>query len=83
MGMAAQGLPNGVTPQTFQDPPNAFRLVQYKLSPESLREYPRWGIGGYMGFFYKNLYKQGPGGDRSIGPLVDAAYSARGDRPRE
>ncbi len=76
MAMADQRLPNGVTPQTFQDPPNAFRLIQYQLTPESLKEYPQWGIGGYMGFFYKNLYQQGPKGPGTIGPVVDAAYKS-------
>ena len=76
MAMADQRLPNGVTIQTFQDPPNAFRLVQYQLTPQSLKEYPQWGIGGYMGFFYKNLYKQGPKGPGTIGPVVDASYKS-------
>ena len=76
MGGAAQGLPNGVTPQTFHDPPNAFRLVQYDLAPARLEDYPRWGIGGYMGFFYKNLYKLGPTGAKTIGEFVDAAYKS-------
>jgi len=72
MGGEAQG----VTTQTFQDPPNAFRLVQYQLNSNTLKDYPQWGIGGYMGFFYKNLYQQGPNGPESIGPVVDAAYKS-------
>jgi len=69
----AAGLPRGVTTQRFRNPPNEFRLVQYQLTRGALKDYPQWGIGGFMGFFYKNLYKQGPTGARSIGPLVDAA----------
>jgi hypothetical protein len=72
MGMAAS-LPKGVTSKTFDNPPNEFRLVQYQLTRGTLKEYPDWGIGGYMGFFYKNLYKQGTKGIKQIGPLVDAA----------
>ena len=72
MGGAAQG----VTTQTFQDPPNEFRLIQYNLNSQALKDYPQWGVGGYMGFFYKNLYKQGPQGPGTIGPVVDAAYKS-------
>jgi len=67
------GVAQGVTTQTFQDPSNEFRLIQYDLTPERLKDYPSWGIGGYMGFFYKNLYKQGPTGLKTIGEYVDAA----------
>ena len=69
----AQGLPSGVTSRSFRNPPNEFRLVQYQLTRGALKDYPEYGIGGFMGFFYKNLYKQGPKGPASIGPLVDAA----------
>ena len=68
--------PKGVTSKTFQDPPKEFRLIQYQMSPPALKDYPNWGIGGYMGFFYKNLYKQGPKGPRSITKLVDQAYKS-------
>ena len=66
----------GVSAETFKNPPNEFRLIQYQLTPKSLKEYPQWGIGGYMGFFYKNLYQQGPKGPGTIGPVVDAAYKS-------
>ena len=69
----AGDLPKKVTTATFKNPPNEFRLVQYQLTHGTLNDYPQWGIGGYMGFFYKNLYKQGPKGPKQIGPLVDAA----------
>ena len=72
MGMAAV-LPEGVTSKTFDNPPSEYRLVQYSLTKGALNSYPDWGIGGYMGFFYKNLYKQGAKGIKQIGPLVDAA----------
>ena len=42
----------GVSAETFKNPPNEFRLIQYQLTHKSLKEYPQWGIGGYMGFFY-------------------------------
>ncbi|MBT7068428.1 MAG: hypothetical protein HN919_19180 [Verrucomicrobia bacterium] len=71
--MAGNDLPAGVTAASFQTPPNEYRIVQYQLTRGTLSDYPQWGIGGYMGFFYKNLYKQGPKGVSSIGPLVDAA----------
>ena len=72
MGMAAV-LPEGVTSKTFDNPPSEYRLVQYQFTKGALNSYPDWGIGGYMGFFYKNLYKQGAKGIKQIGPLVDAA----------
>jgi len=81
LALAATGesasLPTGVTAATFRNPPNRYRLVQYQLTRGALKEYPEYGIGGFMGFFYKNLYKQGPRGPRTIGPVVDAAYKSR------
>lgn len=69
-------LPKGVTSKTFQDPPKEFRLIQYQLSRASLKEYPTWGIGGYMGFFYNQLYKQGANGAKTITKVVDEAYKS-------
>lgn len=71
--LVGMGLPKGVTSTTFQDPPNEFRLVQYGLSHKSLKDYPDWGIGGHLAFFYNYLYRQGNKGATRIGPLVDAA----------
>ncbi len=73
LSVAAE-LPSGVTAKSFENPPNEFRLVQYQLTRAALKDHPQWGIGGYMGFFYKNLYKQGGKGAKQIGPLVDAAH---------
>ncbi len=70
-------LPKGVTTKSFKNPPNEFRIVQYQLTPGALKDYPEWGIGAYMGFFYKQLYKQGPKGPKKIGSLVDAAYKSK------
>lgn len=72
----AAELPSGVTAKGFGNPPNEFRLVQYQLTRGALNDYPQWGIGGHMGFFYKNLYQQGPKGAKQIGPLVDAAHKS-------
>ena len=59
--------------EEFAHPPNKYRLVQYQLNDQTLKKYPEYGIGGYMGFFYKELYQQGPEARKKIGPLVDAA----------
>ena len=57
----------------FRNPPNEYRLVQYGLDEQSLQTFPRYGIGGYMAFFYALLYQAGSSGPGRIGPLVDAA----------
>ncbi|EDM26995.1 hypothetical protein LNTAR_07119 [Lentisphaera araneosa HTCC2155] len=72
----ATSLPRGVTSKTFADPPNEFRLIQYKLNSQKRMDYSQWGIGGYMAFFYRDLYKQGAQGLERIGPLVDAAHAS-------
>ena len=59
--------------EEFANPPNSHRLLQYQLNDQTLKKYPEYGIGGYMGFFYKELYQQGPEARKKIGPLVDAA----------
>ncbi len=56
--MAGDGLPGVATAASFQNPPNAYRIVQYQLTPGSLKDYPEWGIGGYMAFFYSALYPE-------------------------
>jgi hypothetical protein len=63
--------------QEFADPPNAYRLVQYQLNDETLKKYPEYGIGGYMGFFYKELYQQGPEARKKIGPLIAQAQEQK------
>ncbi len=57
----------------FANPPNEYRIIQYELNDGTLKKYPQYGIGGYLAFFYKQLYQQGPDGPSKIGPLVDAA----------
>ena len=57
----------------FSDPPNEYRIVKYQLNNKTLVQYPQYGFGGYQPFFYDNLYKAGPTGPSTIGPLVDAA----------
>jgi len=57
----------------FKNPPNDFRITQYQLNAGALKKYPQYGIGGYMAFFYKDLYRHGPGGARKIAPLIAAA----------
>jgi hypothetical protein len=61
----------------FADPPNAYRLVQYQLNDQTLKKYPEYGIGGYMGFFYKELYQQGPDARKKIGPLLAQAQEQK------
>ena len=58
----------------FRNPPNEYRLVQYGLKDQTLEKYPRYGIGGFMAFFYEELYRSGTNGPKQIGPLVDAAH---------
>ena len=57
----------------FRNPPNEYRLVQYGLKDPLLEKFPRYGIGGFMAFFYEELYQSGTNGPKQIGPLVDAA----------
>ncbi len=59
--------------EQFRHPPAEFRLVQYGLNDQTLEKYPRYGIGGFMGFFHHNLYQSKSGGRERIGPLVEAA----------
>ncbi len=65
-----------VSAEAFKNPPSEYRLVQYQLDTETLEKYPKYGLGGYMAFFYKELYQQGPDGPAKIGPLVDAACAS-------
>jgi hypothetical protein len=55
----------------FPNPPNEYRLVQYQLNDKVLERYPRYGIGGFMAFFYQELYQQNA--PERIASLVDAA----------
>ena len=57
----------------FADPPSEYRLVQYQLNENTLEKHPEYGIGGFMAFFYRELYQQGPQAAARIGPLVKAA----------
>lgn len=66
--------PSSLT-RDFANPPKAFRLLQYQLNDQTLRKYPEYGIGGYMAFFYQELYQRGPEEKKKIGPLVDAAHA--------
>ena len=59
--------------EEFANPPNAYRLVQYQLDDKTLKKYPEYGIGGYMSFFYKELYQQGPEARKKIGPFIAEA----------
>ncbi|MBI5689674.1 MAG: hypothetical protein HZC55_06215 [Verrucomicrobia bacterium] len=57
----------------FRDPPNDYRLMQYQLSDQGLERNSRYGSGGFLAFFYQNLYQAHHGGPEQIGPLVEAA----------
>jgi|TARA_B110000091_G_scaffold70380_1_gene77507 hypothetical protein len=67
--------------EAFKNPPNEYRVTQYQLTPQTLKKYPEYGIGGTMAFFYSILYpesgrenfKLGKKGPEMIGELVDAA----------
>lgn len=67
----------------FQNPPNEYRITQYQLTPQTLKKYPQYGIGGTMAFFYsvlypecgKENYKLGADGPAIIGKMVDAAQA--------
>ncbi|MDQ8195975.1 hypothetical protein QEH59_16185 [Coraliomargarita sp. SDUM461004] len=70
-----------VTDESFQTPPNEYRIMQYQLTPDTLEKYPKYGIGGVMAFFYGILYPESgkassslvEAGPEVIGQLVDAA----------
>lgn len=70
-----------VTAATFKNPPNEYRITQYQLTPNTLKTYPQYGIGGTMAFFYsilypecgKKNYKLTDRGLKVIGDLVKAA----------
>ena len=68
-----------INAEDFKNPPNEYRITQYQLTPQTLKKYPEYGIGGVMGFFYSILYpesnkKQYKTNDpAAIGKLVDAA----------
>ena len=67
--------------EAFKNPPNEYRITQYQLTPQTLKKYPEYGIGGTMAFFYSILYpesgrenfKLSSKGPEIIGKLVDAA----------
>jgi len=68
-----------INAEDFKNPPNEYRITQYQLTPQTLKKYPEYGIGGAMAFFYsilypesnKNQYKNSD--PAMIGQLVDAA----------
>ncbi|MDH3712189.1 MAG: hypothetical protein OER04_20040, partial [Cyclobacteriaceae bacterium] len=72
-----------VDAEAFKKPPNEYRITQYQLTPQTLKKYPEYGIGGTMAFFYsilypeseKGNYKLGENGPGIIGELVDSAKS--------
>jgi len=72
---AAPDSPDETFAKEFADPPNNYRLIQYGLKDETLEKYPEYGIGGYMGFYYNELYNHGPEARKKIGPWVDAAHA--------
>lgn len=57
----------------FRNPPSEYRILQYGLSEQTLEKYPRYGVGGFMAFFYTSLYQAKDGGPAQIGPRVNAA----------
>lgn len=67
----------------FENPPNDYRITQYGLTPQTLKKYPEYGIGGTMAFFYGILYpesekknfKLASRGTEIIGELVDSALA--------
>ena len=69
--------------EAFKNPPNEYRITQYQLTPQTLKKYPEYGIGGTMAFFYsllypesaKGNYKLGENGPGIIGELVDSAQN--------
>ncbi|MBK1879642.1 hypothetical protein [Pelagicoccus mobilis] len=77
----AAGAPLDISKETFRNPPNEYRITQYQLTPQTLKKYPQYGVGGVMGFFYSALYPEsgklaydtGGKGAAVIGDLVDAA----------
>ena len=70
---SAKAISDQILEALFRNPPNEYRVVQYGLDRQTLEKYPRYGIGGFMGFFYQQLYQSGTNGSKEIGPLVDAA----------
>lgn len=70
-----------INAEDFKNPPNEFRITQYQLTPQTLKKYPEYGIGGTMAFFYSILYpesgrenyKLGEKGPEIMSELVDAA----------
>jgi hypothetical protein len=61
----------------FADPPNNYRLIKYGLKDNTLKQYPEYGIGGYMAFFYGELYQAGPNARKNIGPLLARAQEQK------
>lgn len=70
--------------EAFKNPPNEYRITQYQLTPQTLKKYPEYGIGGTMAFFYSILYPESGKGNFKlaekkglgiIGELVDSAKS--------
>jgi len=62
--------------QQFANPPNDYRIIQYRLTPKTLQSYPRYGVGGYMAFFYKNYFKEGQKGRKQINAIVESARAS-------
>ncbi len=64
-----------VSAESFCDPSNEYRLMQYGLWPGAITKYRQYGIGGMLAFFHKDLFQSGPNGAARIGPLVTAAHT--------
>jgi hypothetical protein len=68
-----------INAEDFKNPPNEYRITQYQLTPETLKKYPDYGIGGTTAFFYSILYPESNkdtyknSDPAMIGQLVDAA----------
>ena len=70
-----------INAEDFNNPPNEYRITQYQLTPQTLKKYPEYGIGGTLAFFYsilypecgKENYKLGEKGPEIMGELVDEA----------
>ncbi len=79
VGISARG--GTITAETFENPPNEYRITQYQLTPQTLKKYPEYGVGGVMAFFYSALYPEcgklryplDESGPAIIGEMVDAA----------
>ena len=81
--VSGQNAGNIIEREAFENPSNEYRITQYQLTPQTLKKYPEYGIGGTMGFFYSIIYPEsgrqnfrlGDQGSEIIGKLVEEALS--------